>query len=241
MSLRLTLVSHHLCPYVQRALIVAREADVELETVYIDLAAKPAWFLSLSPTGKTPLLRVQDGERDEVLFESAAIAEYLDELSGGALSPRDPLGRAQQRAWVEYASGALADIAGLYMAPVEREFEMKRRALVARLQRLEGVVKGPFFSGPEFRLADAAFAPVFRYFDVFEAEAGLHLASGLDQVGAWRSSLAGRPSVRDAVAPDYAARLRAFLVLRGSHLSRRIGAFRRELKGAPTPAELVDL
>ena len=73
MSQTLTLVSHHLCPYVQRAVIVAAEKGIALERILIDLAAKPAWFLALSPTGKVPLLRMTDERGEEhVLFESAA-------------------------------------------------------------------------------------------------------------------------------------------------------------------------
>ncbi len=88
------LVSYHLCPYVQRAAIAADEEGIALRREFIDLSAKPDWFLALSPTGKVPLLRVGEA----VLFESAAICEYLDETSPSpALLPADPLGRARHR------------------------------------------------------------------------------------------------------------------------------------------------
>ena len=64
------LVSHALCPYVQRAAIVALEKAIDFERIVVDLANKPAWFIERSPTGKVPLLIV--GET--TLFESAAIA-----------------------------------------------------------------------------------------------------------------------------------------------------------------------
>ncbi|TIL70649.1 MAG: glutathione S-transferase family protein, partial [Mesorhizobium sp.] len=60
---KLVLVSHHLCPYVQRAAISLAEKDVSFERLTIDLANKPAWFKAISPLGKVPLLRVpQNGE-----------------------------------------------------------------------------------------------------------------------------------------------------------------------------------
>src|SRR5258708_40372906 len=71
----LTLVSHHLCPYVQRVAIALAERGIAAERVYIDLADKPAWFRALSPLGKVPLLKVDDA----VLFESAVICEYLED------------------------------------------------------------------------------------------------------------------------------------------------------------------
>ena len=56
MGNELLLVSHALCPYVQRAAIVLAEKGVAFERRDIDLSNKPAWFLALSPLGKTPVL-----------------------------------------------------------------------------------------------------------------------------------------------------------------------------------------
>lgn len=53
-----TLVSHHLCPYVQRAVIALAEKKQAFDRVTIDLDAKPDWFTALSPLGKVPLLQL---------------------------------------------------------------------------------------------------------------------------------------------------------------------------------------
>lgn len=211
------LVSHHLCPYVQRAVIVADEKGMDVERVDVDLARKPDWFVALSPTGKVPLLRVGDA----VLFESAAICEYLDEVSPGSLHPEEPLLKARHRAWIEFASGLLADVAGLYAAPDEPAFAAKRLAIQGRLDGLErATAAGPFFEGAAFHLVDAVYGPVFRYFDAFDRLIGLDLLRGHQKLRRWRQALAARPSVARAVAPDYPRRLEAFLRARGSHLSR---------------------
>ena len=68
---KLTLISHHLCPYVQRAAIALLEKDVPFERRNIDLANRPDWFLKLSPLGKVPVLVI---DHDVVLFESTVIA-----------------------------------------------------------------------------------------------------------------------------------------------------------------------
>ncbi len=124
------LVSHHLCPYVQRAATAADEKGIALRREFIDLSAKPDWFLALSPTGKVPLLRVGGA----VLFESAVTCEYLDETSPGGptLLPADPLERARHRAWVEFASATLGDVAGLSAAGDEAAFVAMRSALAGR-------------------------------------------------------------------------------------------------------------
>lgn len=215
----LTLVSHHLCPYVQRAVIALTEKGVPFRRVDIDLADKPDWFLGLSPLGKTPVLRVGD----RAIFESAVIVEYLEETQPKPLHPRDPLARAEHRAWIEFGSAGLADIAGFYAAPDAAAFEAKRQALIAKFARVEQALgEGPYFAGEGFSLVDAAFGPVFRYFDVFERIADFGILDGLAKVTAWRAALAARPSVRAAVAPDYPARLEGFLRARNSHLSRQM-------------------
>ena len=47
----LKLISHKLCPYVQRAVIALTEKGVGFERIDIDLANKPDWFLAISPLG----------------------------------------------------------------------------------------------------------------------------------------------------------------------------------------------
>ena len=216
---RLELISHHLCPYVQRAAIVLAEKGVPFVRTVIDLANKPDWFRAISPTGKVPVLRVGDAD---VLFESSVIAEYVDEITPGSLHPADPLAKAKARAWMEFGSAILSDIAGLYGVPDASGFEARRAVLRERFERLEGEVTGPYFAGESFGMVDAVFGPVFRYFDTIEPAAAVYVLDGLPKVAAWRAALATRPSVRDAVAPDYPSRLLDFLRGRKSHLSRMI-------------------
>jgi glutathione S-transferase len=215
------LVSHALCPYVQRAAIVLAEKGVVFERRDVDLAHKPDWFHAVSPLGKTPVLLV-DGEP---VFESAVICEYLDETMAPRLHPHDALARARERGWVEFGSALLNTIGAFYNAADETALAARRAELRARFQTLEPVLdaSGPFFAGTRFGLVDAAFGPVFRYFDVFEAiDSGFAVFEGLPRVAAWRHALAARPSVRQAVAPDYAARLLGFIAGRGSALAARL-------------------
>ena len=223
MPQRLRLISHKLCPYVQRAAIVAAEKRIDFERVDIDLANKPGWFLAISPTGKVPVLEVTEADGSQhILFESAVIAEYLDEISGNPLLPADPLPRARTRAWVEYASATLADIGRLYSAPDAAAFEAAITALESRFDTLEAEVAGPFFAGARFGLADAAFAPVFRYLDVFQRALDFGLAERGPKVADWSRELMTRPSVIGAVPLDYADRLLSFVTARNGHLARLI-------------------
>ena len=217
MNLTLTLISHRLCPYVQRAVIALREKQVAFERIDVDLANKPDWFKAISPLGKTPVLKVADA----AIFESAVILEYLEETQPLPLHPKDVLRRAEHRSWIEFGSAVLNDIAGLYSAPDEAAFAGKAKTLSDKFARLEDRLgPAPYFEGGAFSLVDAVFGPVFRYFDVFDGIGDFGILSTLPKVAAWRAALRARPSVRAAVAPDYETRLRAFLHGRKSHLSR---------------------
>ncbi|MFN0299032.1 MAG: glutathione S-transferase family protein [Burkholderiales bacterium] len=217
----LTLISHALCPYVQRAAIVLAEKGMPFERRDVDLSAKPAWFRAVSPLGKTPVLLVDDAP----IFESAVICEYLDETVGPRLHPANALERARHRSWIEFGSQLLNLIAGLYSASDESQIEVRRAELMARFAQVEAALgAGPYFAGREFSIVDAAYAPVFRYFDTFERFTDLRIFGDTPKLRRWRASLAMRPSVRDAVSPQYPDRLMDFLKARGSALSQRIEA-----------------
>jgi glutathione S-transferase len=214
---KLTLVSHHLCPYVQRAVIALRERQVPYERIDVDLADKPSWFNALSPLGKTPVLKA--GE--VAIFESAVILEYLEETQPLPLHPPDPVRRAEHRSWIEFGSATLNDIAGLYSAPDEASFGGKASKLTEKFAWLERRLgSGPYFDDAGFSLVDVVFGPVFRYFDVFDRIGDFGILAGKPKVAAWRTMLAARWSIRAAVAEDYDARLWAFLQARKSHISR---------------------
>lgn len=212
----LHLMSHTLCPYVQRSVISMLEKNIPFERTYIDLANKPDWFLSISPLGKTPVLT----DKDDAIFESVAILEYLEDTQPHPLHPASPLIRAQHRGWIEFGSAILNDIAGFYNAPTAAVFATKTAALTAKFQQLEAQLgDGPYFAGDAFTLVDAVFGPVFRYFDTFDDIADFGILTDLDKVQSWRRNLAARPSVRQAVSEEYPQLLSAFLRNRNAYLS----------------------
>src|SRR6267142_407954 len=176
MATRLKLISHKLCPYVQRAVIALTEKGVAFERIDIDHANKPDWFLAISPLGKTPVL----GVGDTAIFESAVILEYLEETQPKPLHPADPLTRAEHRGWIEFGSAVLSDIAGFYAAPDEATFTAKTSQLEQRFARLEArVVASPWFDGEKFSLVDAVFGPAL-------------LRDFLDRRNSWLSKLQAR-------------------------------------------------
>jgi glutathione S-transferase len=166
-----------------------------------------------------PVLLV-DGEP---IFESAVIAEYLDETTPGSLHPEGALDRARNRAWIEFASTTLAAISAFYSAADPQAFRGRINLLRSRFARLEDELgTGPWFNGASFSLVDAAWAPVFRYFDVIETYEDFGFFHATPKVRSWRERLRERPSVRRAVVADYPERLHRFFLDRNSELTRRI-------------------
>src|SRR5712672_2261315 len=94
-----TLISCKPCPWVQRSAILLREKNAGFEFRHIEPDNRPDWFLAISPHKKVPVLRLDDRIS---LFESNAIAEFLDETVPPRLHPEDPIARAVNRAWTDY-------------------------------------------------------------------------------------------------------------------------------------------
>ena len=215
----LKLISHHLCPYVQRAVISLTEKNVPFQRIDIDLGNKPDWFKEISPLGKTPVLRVGTTS----IFESAVILEYLEETQEHPLHPTDALKRAEHRSWIEFGSAILNDIAGFYAVSDEAAFSNKIRALADKFSLLENRISAaPYFDGRAFSLVDAVYGPVFRYFDTFDRIADFGILADKPKVAAWCIALRQRPSVKSAVSPAYDQLLWEFLRKRNSYLSSKM-------------------
>ena len=196
----LHLISFKTCPFVQRAVITLKHKNIDFDITYIDLADPPDWFLELSPLAKVPVLKVDD----EVLFESAVINEYLDEITGGQLQPREPLARAKNRAWIEFASNMLGNLYMMKMSKDEDRYNKYRDLLVSQFNRVEKRLgDGPWFNGAEFSLADTAFAPVFRQNSVAENKLSVLDPETMPRVEAWAQRLLALPEVRDSVVDEF--------------------------------------
>src|SRR5210317_1422437 len=196
----LHLISFKTCPFVQRAVITLKHKNIDFDITYIDLADPPDWFLELSPLGKVPVLKVDD----EVLFESAVINEYLDEITGGDLQPRDPLARAKNRAWIEFASNMIGNLYMMKMSKDDENYNKYRAALVGQLDRVEKRLgDGPWFNGEDFSLADTAFAPLFRQNSVANNQLSVIDPATMPRVNAWADRLLALPEVRASVVDEF--------------------------------------
>ena len=204
MAKKFKLCSFKTCPWVHRAAIVLQEKGIDYDIEYIDRDNRPDWFLKISPHSKVPVLILDD---NRALFESNAIAEFLDETTEPHLHPADPFKRAQNRAWTDYVP-TFSPIT--HLTDAEDEADLKDRVEKAdqRFAKLEGALQqrgndGPYFNGKEFSLVDAAYAPALYRFTLFDRVYPLGLIEKYPLLSAWRDALIVRPSVLNSIVPDF--------------------------------------
>lgn len=214
------LISHALCPYVQRSIITLEEKNIPFTRTDIDIANKPGWFKQKSPMGKVPILIIDD---NRTLFESSVICEYLDEVTADSLHPGDSFEKAHHRALIELGSAILNNIASLYNTKDKASFHNIHTEIQDKFQFIEKELSTiPFFSGDKFNLIDAVYGPIFRYFEVFDSFTELNTFAHLPKCQLWRKALSQRKSVQRAVSEDYSALLIQFLINRDSYISQLI-------------------
>jgi glutathione S-transferase len=215
------LISSVTCPWVQRSVITMRAKGIEFDVTYINLRDKPKWFLEISPHGKVPVLKV--GE--VALFESNAIAEYLDEVLEPKLHPADPIKRAQNRAWTDFLPtfGWGPGLNNVTYCASKEALPDALDAARQRLARLENAIAtqrgndGPYFNGDKLCLVDAAYAPFLQRFAISEKVLQTGLLDEFPLVSAWSSALLANASVVGAVAENFAEEFDKNLQRRGTY------------------------
>ena len=132
-ELAIELFSSKGCPYGQACLSALAAAELDYTLVPVSVRDIPDWVVETTPKGQVPVLRI--GE--QVVFESSAICELVNDLAGGVLLPQDPLARAWMRSWSLY----VATLNPLFFQAVRAadadEFDAKIAALQAAIEPLE--------------------------------------------------------------------------------------------------------
>jgi glutathione S-transferase len=128
------------CPYARRTRIVLHEKGMDFEVHEVDLGNKSEEFLEISPTGKVPVIVVDE----DSLYESNVVNQCLDEVAGGPkLMPEEARRRAYARIWISFADAEF--FPAVFVASVGRDRGFSEgqiseafEKLKAALQKLEG-------------------------------------------------------------------------------------------------------
>ncbi len=220
--MQLELISTKRCPFVQRSIITLNHKGIDYKMTYVDLDDPPAWFGEVSPFGKVPVLRVDD---DAIIFESAVINEFIDDITPGQLHPADPLQRAINRSWIEFGGECCGLSFRIATAPDGESYTAAVDQLAANLARVEQILgDGPYFNGENFALVDAAWAPLFIRLDVFAELLGLDLTADLPRIRTWQQTLLALPAVQQARVPELPELLRSLMRKTGAHARTLLAA-----------------
>ncbi|MGO4220249.1 glutathione S-transferase family protein [Lysobacter sp. TAF61] len=151
-----------------RAWLALKEAHIDFEERIVDIRVPQrfdnlARIQAFSPPGAVPVLV----EGDHVIYDSLAIMEYANDLSGGRLLPLDPAVRATARSLLAWQHAGLSGLCA--RLSFESAFYPDRRAITANEQAESERVAttwestlelcgGPYLVG-QLSLADLAFVP----------------------------------------------------------------------------------
>jgi glutathione S-transferase len=221
MPSKFMLCSFKTCPWVQRAAIVLQAKKIPYDITYIDRDNRPAWFLAMSPHSKVPVVQI-DGK--ESLFESNAIAEYLDETVAPRLHPEDALARARNRAWTDYVPTFASAISATMYSNSEEEFAANAAKMAGPFGKLEDALAkrgnaGPYFNGPNLSLVDAAYAPFLQRYTFMDRLRPV-VSSAASHLAAWRNALLAAPAVKASTVANIEAVRQENLIVHKRWLSK---------------------
>ena len=216
MSDKIKLVTSKFSPYGHRVEMVLIEKNIPYEKEEINLQNRPDWFVKDAPLGKVPLLYVGD----KVLFESLAICEYLEEaFPNNPIHPKDPLVKANHRAWMEFSSAILAATFAVIFAQNQEEFEIKKAELSTKLEILNKFLKfNPYFEGQAFSLVDICFASAFKPLSFIDTKFTLEIFDLYKNVASYAEGVVTRGSLHKALPSNYEEVFKSFLERKKSHL-----------------------
>jgi glutathione S-transferase len=144
--------------------MVLEEKNISYQVKEEDLSHLSGELLSLHPEGVVPLLI----DKNQVLYESSIITEYLDEsFEGVKLMPSNPGLRAQVRLWTYWCNKIFKpdlDLAKYEWGSLDAD---KKKGLKIKiysyLKKIEGTLSASdFLVGKEFTLADIHVFPFLR-------------------------------------------------------------------------------
>ena len=196
----LKIFGHPMSTCTRKVLMTLAEDDVPHEMNVVDFAKgehKAEPHVARQPFGRIPTID-DDGF---TMFESRAIARYLDQKAGGKLVPSDAKARAKMEQWIsietsEFSGHAMKFIYEyVFKRPQEPAvLEGAKKALETTCAAMEQTLgKQPYLAGGEFTLADVCFMP---YIDYAMGTPAKEIFAKYPHVMAWWNKISERPTWR---------------------------------------------
>ncbi len=212
-------VSFKICPFVQRVTGMLEAKNIPYELEYISLSDKPQWFIDISPTGQVPLLITQE---EQVLFESDAIVEYLDDIAPPLERDITPEQRAIDRAWAyqgakHYLTQCSAQRSKDAEQLAERAEKLNKKAF-ARAEKAIG--DGLYFKGDIISNIDIAWLPLLHRASIIERHACYDFLADYPKVKKWQKALLETGLAEESVPVDFVETFTGFYLSDETYLGR---------------------
>ena len=212
------IVSFKICPFVQRVTTLLEAKNKSYGIEYISLSNKPDWFLEASPNGQVPILITK---KNEVLFESNAIVEYIEEIVPGALFSSDPVTKAQERAWSYLASKHYLVQCSAQRSSTKDVLIERSNKLGKALEKLEKKLSGSkFFNGTTLGMVDIAWLPLLHRAAIIEKHSGYDFIGDFTKVKALQENILGTDLAEKSVSNDFEEKFSAFYLAEETYLGQ---------------------
>ncbi|NOU51925.1 glutathione S-transferase family protein [Pseudoalteromonas sp. JBTF-M23] len=213
-------VSLKICPFVQRVTSLLEAKNVPYEIEFIDLKNKPQWFLDISPNAQVPVLILETGE---VLFESDAIAEYIDDITAPIEVGITPEQRAKDRAWSYQATKHYLLQCSTMRSPNAEILQERQAKLSKVFEKAEAVLgEHPFFKGDSLSNVDIAWLPLLHRASIIEEKTGYDLLGGFPKVKSWQSAVLNTGIADRSVAVDFLEEFYGFYLTDKTYLGNLV-------------------
>ncbi len=176
------------CPYAHKALTILKLKNVDCEVEFIEKNNKPDWFLKLSPEGKVPLLIIDE---QNVIFESDAILEYIEETYEPKCMVEDNITRAKHRALNYMVSSYFGVFFKIFEATTEDGLNKAIEPVCKALTKIEDMLKeeNKYFAGQELSFGDIALFVFFVRLNILENDFGFNITQNLPKISKLKQNL----------------------------------------------------
>ncbi|USD37658.1 glutathione S-transferase family protein [Ferrimonas sp. SCSIO 43195] len=214
----LKVISFTICPFVQRITALLEAKGLPYEVEYIQLNDKPQWFLDISPNGQVPLLQTEAGE---VLFESDAIAEYLEDAYPPLQPGLSPVQVAHNRAWSYLGSKQYLIQCPAMGSKDGDSLKQHSAKLASAFAKVEKVLGGQrYFNSDSLSMVDLAWLPVLHRAWIIKQHSGYDFVAGYPKTQAWQQALMDTGLGQRSVADDFLEKFSAYYLSEQTVLGR---------------------
>ena len=234
----LKVISFKICPFVQRITGILEAKNIPYEIEFISLSEKPQWFLDISPNAQVPLLVTEAGT---ALFESDAIAEYLEEAYPAMEEKLTPEQKALNRAWSYLGSKQYLIQCSAQSSKDAETLQERSKKLSTAFAKVEKVLgEHRYFNSDSLGMVDMAWLPVLHRAHIIRERTGYDFLAGSPNVQRWQGALMETGLPQKTVSDDFEEKFSEFYLSDNTLLGRCNGDCDCESDTLSTSCESLD-